>query len=190
MLDIALVRDELGLDASQDAKTQRLTNAVIALFERRTNRLWNKRTAFVHEQTVPVHTKTIWVPLFPIETISIDHFDDADDPDTLAAGDITVLQRRGRISLISSSSTQRIISTFARNVVSTITGGHSVGGDEAPDDVIEALLLQLKFALNRHSGDKISQSAQGFEGGSTTFIGADLHPHFKSAAKSYRRYAH
>ncbi|MEE8164384.1 MAG: hypothetical protein V3T64_02340, partial [Myxococcota bacterium] len=184
------VRDELGLDANEDKKTQRLTNAVIALFERRTNRLWNKRTGFVHEQTVDIHTKTIWVPLFPIETISIVHFDDADDPDTIAATDIVVLKRRGRISLIASSSTQRIISSFARNVTSTITGGHSVGGDEAPEDVIEALLLQLKFALTRHSNDKIAQSTQGFEGGSTTFLGADLHPHFKSVVKSHRRFAH
>ena len=180
MLDIALAREALGFDASKDTTTQRLVAAVIALWESRTNRLWSLRTGFIYEVRPQRFATRLWVPLYPITSIVVEQRTDGDSTfDTLDTDDFHVLTERGRVTLTG---------TDWQDVVKfTISGGHDVETTPAPADVIEALLTQLTFSQQRNSGEKIAQSTQGFEGGSSSFLSPDVHPTFKATAKAHRR---
>lgn len=180
MLDIALARDALGLKAEDDKKVRRAVDAVIALWESRTNRLWNLRTGFVHEIRPDKFSKTVWVPLYPITSIVAEQRQQSDDTfETLDAGDFHTVTERGRVTLASSE--------WLDIVKFTITGGHDIDNVPAPADVIDAMLTQLAFTVNRNVGDKIAQSSQGFEGGSSSFLSPDMHPTFKATARAHRR---
>lgn len=185
MLDIALAREALGFEASKDTTTQRLVAAVIALWESRTNRLWNLRAGFVYEVRPQRFATKLWVPLYPITSLVVKQRSDGDDTfDTLDADDIHVLTERGRVTLLSSTG---VGTEWLDQVEFTISGGHDVENVPAPADVIEALLTQLTFSQQRNSGEKIAQSSQGFEGGSSSFLTPDVHPLFKATARAHRR---
>ncbi len=195
MIKTTTLRSELGVikgRANEDT-LPRLRNAVIALWESRTNRLWSARTGRTMEFRVthPLTERALFLDLYPVSAVTSVEQRFApqirqgswtsgasdDDWETVDADNYFLREDTGQL--------ERFNGHWDGLVRVTWDGGYA--DDEAPADIIESLILQAQFMVARWDPSKIAITSQGFEGGSTSFITGDVHPMFKKLSRHYRR---
>lgn len=188
MISLVWLRARLGLDPSRDDQLTRLRDDVVALWESRTNRLWTERTDHVqayrlgekYERKGPLRLE-----LIPATSVSkVEEWEDGESADELAADEYAVVESRSLVKV--ARVTARYPSLWLPNVQVTYSGGLAVA--DVPDDIKEALAIQVQYILNRHSGERsILSGITGPGGGVQFMVSADVHPHFKAQALLHRR---
>lgn len=128
------------------------------------------------------YAKTLHLELRPVDTIitvkerSIQAIDDWAD---ITALDASVYAPRADGRLI------RRQGDWLDEVEVTYTGGYP--DDEAPADILEALILQARYNQERHQGEKLVTSQTAAKDATVSFLRADYHPLFMATAKRHRR---
>jgi hypothetical protein len=181
VITVSDLRRELKLDATQEASLIGWVKCVIAQWEFLTNRLWNRRVAHVVEVDVEEDTDHVWVPLYPIETISVALAAEfsADPAAVLDASNYRVWRDTGRVRLAGGYRRGRQVATL------TVTGGYTPA--TCPEDVRRALITQVHFMTRRMDAQAIIVNSLSYERGSTSYMTADYHPSFKNLADQRRR---
>lgn len=185
LITVPQIRKLMQTPPEDDELLQDDRDAVVALWEDRTCRLWERRAGYeYHTQAMGFRTNILWLPLWPVESIaSVDWIDALGATDTIDAGNYHL---RGDNQLVHENGPW---AQFPEIVV-TLTGGYTYGATagqaETPAFVRKALLLQLQFEKARFQGERVITRSQNFEGGSGVFEKADLHPYFASQAKRHR----
>jgi hypothetical protein len=179
MISTSRLRQELRISPNQDELVVELKSVVIDLWERATGSLWNKRTGYVEDLTIPDDEDHyyIWPALRPVTAITtIQERDRTVSSWTLLASDKYI---------INGLKIEKLTDCWSSRVRLTYTGGY----DETtcPQSVKRALILQAQFMTHRLGEDKIAIKSENFEGGSGTFEEAFLHPYFLQHAKQHRR---
>lgn len=187
MISLKELRDRLGLKPPDDDQIKILRTDVIALWEARTNRLWNKRDGHVEEfqlEETYERKASVWLELSPILSIGkIEMWDDGNEAnlDELTTDEYKTLVNVSKITRIPRGA------LWLRNVRVTYDGG--VDETTTPDDIQETLALQALYILHRHRGEKsVLSGISGPAGGVSFMVSADVHPHFKAQAKLHRRH--
>lgn len=178
MLSLSEVRKAAGSNPALEESLESLRQGVIELWERRTGHKWQKATDYVQTLAVNIYDcKSVWLSNKPVTAISkveqlVDGAWEELDSDSYLLVDESRLDRIDGLS-------------FEGFVRVTYDGGYDE--DDCPDDIKLALLTQIKFIIARMGGDKVILRSEAFEGGSSSFETADIHPHFKNQAQHYRR---
>lgn len=200
MITLEDVRDEEQFAPGDEGKVQRIIDRTIALWETQTGRLWKRRTCHTQLWTLRTPEKrsarNLWTKLRPIETMTLKEWqiNEAESSADLLApngDDYQLLGDEGKIIRVGAAA-------WGEFVKAEYTGGYidshqkspPIGAAVVPDDVVEALVIQVIFRMRRHRGDRLIMSSQAFEAGSTNFLSADQHPIFKQAVKARRRRAY
>ncbi len=68
----------------------------------------------------------------------------------------------------------------------TYSGGYRPA--EVPDDIKNALIIQIRYFLQRWNTDKLHLKTEGFDKVSTSYMLEDLHPVFTRVIGAYMRY--
>jgi hypothetical protein len=175
MISMEEFRSQLSIPPSKDEMAKRLRDVVVSLWEDHTRRKWSKDT--VTKQFIirrPLTDRTLFLNLYPIvAVVSVKDGASQADLEVVTPTDYFVDHDAGTI--------ERFGSNWNTVVEVNWTGGYEEVDDMA---IREALIVQARFLLNRHSDDKIAMASQGFQGGSSSFLAADLHPFFKRVARS------
>lgn len=186
MISLKELRERLGLKPPEDDVLKRLKADVIALWEARTNRLWNKRTGYIENFELDEDYQrkgNLWLKLSPILSIGkVEVWDDGNEANLteLDAGDYKVRTDISKITRIPQTT------FWLRNARVTYDGG--VDEESTPEDIRETLALQAQYVLHRHSGKtSVLSGISGPAGGVSFMVSADVHPHFKAQAKLHRR---
>lgn len=174
MLAISKVRQVLQLPATQDAETERLRDAVVAMFEEATGLLWNRRKT--HSQVIdnPDRWRELELELSPVMGISsVQERSGWSSSATYSTLDIL------SVRLIGDRRLRKLTGSFDTEVKVVYAGGW----DEAsvPKDVEAALLAQAQFMSQRWSKENIAVSQKAIEQATTSFLEADMHPAFRRA---------
>lgn len=183
MITAAELRDVIDIGPDRDRVLTGWARAVVALWETKTGRLWNRREGYVHRARLEsVLDRVFWLPLYPVEELAL-----AERRDGLAEADAVAVAEEdfivtdlGRVELL------RTTPWAGRFLVATITGGYTTA--TLPADILEALKAQVAFMVKRLDPDTIALNSQAFEKGSTTFMTADLHPFFEAAVRDHERH--
>lgn len=175
MISIERLRQGLDLPAEQDAKLELIRGAIIATWDRLTRRKWSEYEEFSEDFD---NEGDVVRELFPkgvliTEVVSATQHDLGSDPVDIDVDDLYLSQGR-RVMLKSGN-------PFRRFVTLVYSGGYA--DDTVSEDILEACVLQARFALQRFNTQNIALSSQNFQGGSGSFLPADVHPRFKSLAK-------
>ncbi len=180
-----------GASPDQEERLPFEVDAIVAVWERETGGLWDRRVGLVEVRS-PFHENgtRIWLRLGPVETLT--EVAESQDGAEFTALESTSYALQGRLL-------RRLSGTFAPYVRITYTGGYvetppavvppAVAQHQTPHDIVQALVLQLQFARTRLSPDKLAVSSLAIESGQTTFLAADFHPVFLAAVKRHRRLA-
>lgn len=176
------------LNAGQEAQQKVIESirlGVISLFETHTQRLWNRRVAYIDVQRPDELIRTrdramLWLPLYPVELLSISEHAHGDADAAVSSDDIDVDAVSGRVT--------RVNGYWQDVVTMTITGGYT--SETAPADVRESLMAQMMFCYSRLSPSTIAMASQSFQVGSTQYLSADFHPLFSQAMGVHRRRAY
>lgn len=188
MITLAELSARMKATSLNEAALEQARLAAIALFETKTDRLWNRRTGHVFRDEVNSVAKNsdgkaLWVPLYPIESIAGTefYFDDEAGAEAIDPADIVVDLAAGQI---------RRASGRWRDVVTwIITGGYT--DTNAPADVREALMVQAMFMYARNKPESVAVSALVTpQVGTTSFLKADMHPLFVDAVNTHFRRAY
>ena len=185
----AQLRDALDLPASRDQEVSDMRDAVVALWEGATRRLWERRVGYVETFRPRYNARTLILSLGPVESVATVETADADGS-TFTALASTYYAAGGRsIRLLDGSG----FSFWPGQVRVTYTGGFTAepasGQAETPADIRRVLETQARFMLKRTSDAMIATRSQNFEGGAGVFEQADWHPIFAAVAKRHRRLA-
>jgi hypothetical protein len=182
MIPLATFRDGLNLQAGDEDDLKLLRATVIKLWESLTKRPWNKETGRVEYHNIGGDTQTVqslFLELMPVTTITLIEERDADEDWATVDSDEYVQQ--GRRQIVRKSSTRfRFWKEFVRVTYD--------GGSDAVDEEIQmALIAQARFMRTRLAKEQITLQSQNFEGGAGVMLRADLHPYFKTLAKTHKR---
>lgn len=180
MISYPRFRKELGIDADQEEGIVGLREEVLDLWDRVTGRPWRYAASRVDEffNDDDCGVRTIWLHLWPVVSIaSVEVKTGESDTDWTA---LTTLDWR----LNGNREVRRISRYWELLVRVTYAAGYQ--DDQAPEDVLRALVVQARF-LRARVGDKLTVRSENFEGGGGVFEEADLHPYFKATAARYRR---
>ncbi len=189
MITDADLRAQIKLPPDQDDELVALRAEVVALWERETGLLWDRRAAHVQYFRVPNEThRRLPLELRPVEAVAtVEERADGDAAWTaLAAGEWW----------LEDGWVEKLVGPFQRGVRVTYSGGYvariptpppTPAQTVTPGDVRRALLLQAAFVRVRTAQEKIAVKSQAFEAGSTTFEAADLHPYFERLARARAR---
>jgi hypothetical protein len=168
----------MGLPADQEQRLLQLRKTVIDLWEAKTQRPWSKATETKVFRFERIRDTKIFISRRPITVTQIrERQMRHDDWEITDSDEYWVDSEKGII--------ENLVGWWEDLVEVTYDGGYE--DDQAPDEILEALVVQAKFLNDRMSDSKVSLATQGFEGGSTSFLNADLHPFFLSVVKSYRQ---
>jgi len=187
VISLKELRDRLKLSPTDDDQLSIIRANVIGLWEVRTNRLWNYRAG--HVQTFMLDESwqrfaPAWLSLTPVDetgTVTVEDWDDGDDPEALDEDEFTLLASSGKLVKLPR------VTPWLMNVRVTYSGGFDESS--CPEDVREALAIQCQYALLRHRGEKsILSGITGPAGGVSFMVSADVHPHFKAQAALHRRH--
>lgn len=183
MIKLSRLRTALGLEAKDDANLTAYRAKVVSLWERATGLKWDERTGFV--ETIETEPRTVtlyvWLSLQQVGTISkveVRNFSDSDweELDTSSTERYLILGQKLR----------RLNDRWKELVRVTYDGGFA----EAPEDIQQALIIQIKFELQRLADEKLASKAENFGKGSVGFLEtASWHPYFAKLVKQYRKKA-
>jgi hypothetical protein len=187
MISIRAIRERVTVPADKDGQLKDLLNEAIDLFEQATGRLWNRREDYVYETSLEsIYDQSIWLPLYPIESIVVAEWDPYASPSAAYAdidvADYNVNKKVGRVDHARSSPWSNNRLQF------TITGGY----DETtvPPGVRRMILLQIEFMQQRLAPDKLAVEAVSISrAGTTSFLSPGLHPLVADFAEGVRRRA-
>ncbi len=187
LITVAEVRKLTGTRPEDDEGLQDQRDSVVGLWEDLTCRLWERRVDHVYNtQAVSARTNIIWLPLWPVESITkIEHVERDGD---IALIDATRYHLQGDNKVVYEcgpwAQFEEIIVTFTGGYTANPTGVPLPA--ETPADVKRVLLRQLQFERQRFANDKIMIRSQNFEGGSGAYEKATVHPSFQALAKRKR----
>ena len=178
MLTAQMLRQQMDVEPSKAAELEMLARSTVRLLERKTGRLWERREGLVHRVRLDsVADKRFWVPLYPVETLSL-----ADADGTLvSANDFSVDPAVGAVERSDSLATWS-----TRLLTATITGGYTA--ETCPEDVIQAMIVQARFSRARSAGPALVTKSQAFDKGSTSYLDPELHPTFVDVVRDYERH--
>lgn len=163
-----------------------LRERVIAMWEAATDRPWNRRVDYV-QRFLPPHDQvsTLFLALEPIETVTLVEEKSRSSAEWTTI-DPTSYDVAGNRELAKYSG------FWLAQVRVKYTGGYTEAPSgptqlKTPDDVAGALIVQAGFLVQRMSNEKLIVASTSFEAGSTQYLDASQHPHFKEMVKRYRR---
>jgi hypothetical protein len=190
VISISALRAALG-DPALESRLAGLRDAVVEQWESATGRPWRAETdrVEIHE---PEHHRTskLWLRLAPVQSVTLvevsHHGIDWVETDAWA--------------LTAPATLRRIAGYWAPMVRVTYSGGYTADDGSPtpspspspafpppPADVVEALLTQARFLIQRNAGINLTVAAQAFQGASVTYHPADRHPLFTAAVRRRRR---
>jgi len=186
MITDAELRAQIRLPPDQDDELQLLRAEVVALWERETGFLWDRRVDYVQLFTVANETHVrLPLELRPVEAVAL--------VEQRGAGDAAWVAMGTSEWLLDSDCVESLVGPFQRRVRVKYTGGHvariptpppTPAQTVTPGDVRRALLLQAAFIRARTGQEKIAIKSQAVErSGSTVYEDADCHPYFERLAK-------
>ncbi len=182
MIPLSDLRERLELQPRDDQRLVGLRDAVVGLWEQETGRPWLRREDYVQTIRPRDYTRKIWLALRPVESVT-------KVEEILSGSDWTELDSEGWLFV--EPTIEKLSSYFRRLVRVTYTGGVVAEPEDAeaktPADIREALILQARYLVDRHSGENAILRSKAFEKGSTSFLSADLHPLFKKTAQLHAR---
>ena len=190
MITTADVRNRIAVDpAVESTHIAPLIASAVTLFERMTGRLWLRRTDYQATLRVaePGVQRTVWLPLYPVETVSIVEWDDdqrVTDADAVDATDYDLQADIGSV--------RRVSGFWSRHVRATITGGYASAAAlrAIPEmaDIPDALVEQVAFVYERTTGGRrVAASVFGNRGGGgATFIESNNSPIFEQCVAAHR----
>ena len=176
------LRSRMKLDIKDEkSRLEPMRLAVISAFEAATMRPWSYREDYVIKMRLtPAQRRVqnletgrggqLWIPLTPIETIELVEYDFDEkvaDGDEVTEDLFDFDAETGRVWRVDSD-------TWDPFVQATVTGGWTnAAAIVAPEMhmIREAMIQQVLFWMDRLVQDKRIISQQGFEGGSTNYLG-------------------
>jgi len=193
LVDLLQLRDRIKVAASDESELEDLLEEAEQLWEERTFRLW------IHEvdrvdvvRNASEVARFCFLPLWPVESVtSVEQRTSWSGAtwELLDPADYAVPPDSGHVNAI-----LRIGGSYWREFVRvTYTGGYLAkplaSEAQTPASVRRAIITQVAFSRARTSGEKLDSKSKGFRGGSTQYLGADVHPQFEQLAKRLRRIA-
>lgn len=180
MISYSRLRRELNHPMDRDDELAWIRSEVVQLWERATGRLWIRNATRVDDflQTDEAGARTLLLRLWPVQsiaTVQVKTSESDVDWTTLVSTDWRIEGRR---------ELRRIQRYWECLVRVTYSGGYL--DDEAPPDILRALVVQARFMRDRF-GAKLTVRSENFEGGGGVFETADMHPYFDATAQRYRR---
>jgi len=186
MITVAELRAALDTPPEEEGKLLSLRDFLVADFESRTKKIWNSVTGSsrliirrqVLESSLPIILYAMNVSNLVLTSWSKSETEA--DAEILDATDFYSYQKNQAAFII-----ERVSGSWEWFTKATFDAGYT----SVPNrDIKEALFLQARFWIQRHTDDKIIVSSQGVEGGSATyFMKADMHPVYQAAIKRYIR---
>lgn len=160
-----------------------LRSRVIADFESRTGVRWNAGTdeEKVFEILPDRNVEPLRLHFMNISSLALSGWElSEEEADAEEIDDFyTIIVRRSGLIV-------KTKSWWPRFVKCSFDFGYSTLPAEFAD-VRDALLLQCRYIVARHTSDKLVVSGQGMEGGSATYyMDADLHPVYKAVIERYQ----
>ena len=190
MITVADVRNRIAVDPKiESTQIAPMIAAAITLFERMTGRLWLRRVDYPARIRVsePGVQRTIWLPLYPVESVSIVEW--ADDEREADAAVVAATEYDMQADI---GSVRRISDIWSPHVKATITGGYADAASlrSVPEmaDIPEALVEQVAFMYERTTcGRRAVTSVFGNRGGGgATFIEGVNSPIFDQCVRAHR----
>lgn len=182
MLSVSQLREKLGGGADLEPFLSDLRNAVVALWEQHTGRLWESREDYVEViEPDTDRSRLIQLALWPVSELT--------KVEGRADGETTWTENSLDDYLLLNARLLRNVVGYHEPLVRvTYTGGYTPDGETAcPRDVRMALLTQAEFMVARTSGNLLLLRSQNFQGGAGVYEEAHLHPTFKLLAQAYHR---
>jgi hypothetical protein len=187
----------VGASAGAEQTVRREFDAVVRTFERRTGRLWARRTGHVREffipRILPQRRGSLFIEEPNVSVTLIEQWwDSPDDRVALALFDETTGTGEYRLRINGPHVVEIVTEDWVwrPNVRVTFDCGYSATGASAlPDelaDVRAAIKAQTAFQLARNSKDFISVSSRTLQGSTTTLLDGPHHPTFLAAIEDHR----
>lgn len=200
MITLEDIRAEQAFSPSQEPRVARIIKGTIALWERQSGRLWNRRTSYDQLWTLRTpnqrRSSQLFTKLKPIEALTLIEWDLNQDEAQAAmlnpdGDDYQLIADQGKVIRSDSAPWRYFVkATYDGGYIDGHQASPPIGAAVVPDDVLEALIIQVVFSLRRHDGDKVVMAEQAFEAGTARYLSADVHPVFLKAAKARRRRAY
>ena len=180
MISISKLRQATRLGADRDHELTLHRDSVIALWEQTTKGLWNAREGHVQlKELTTDRRRRIGLELRPVTSVTTV---EAKSPGDSSWTTLTTKQYE-----VVNSTLLRVGRFWSPLVRITYDGGYSA--TTCPEDIQNALLLQVRFAMERHQGEGLISRSRAIAGGSNVqFLEqAYVHPTFKAVARHHTR---
>lgn len=183
LIDMADIRELLDIPANSNARFEMLLKATWSMFQRNTDRVWERVEDYVVKFTPEAYSRYLWSPVYPLESVAMmewGSFELETSAIAVPVADFHYVPATGEILRARSTS-------WLSNVKAIVTGGHTK--ETLPGDILPAIVTQIRFSAARNAVGNVVLSGQNFEGGSGQFLKPGYHPDFLDICKAYRRRA-
>lgn len=190
MITVADVRNRIAVDPKvESTQIAPMIASAVTLFERMTGRLWLKRTDYEARIRVsePGVQRTIWLPLYPVDSMVLSEWDDDQREADAVVVDATEYDLQADIG-----SVRRINEAWSMRVKAVINGGYENAAAlrAIPEmaDIPEALVEQVAFMYERTTGGRraVTSVFGNRGGGGATFIQGTNSPIFEQCVRAHR----
>ncbi len=193
MLTVKELRDALELDPSKDSKLERLRKSVIALFESKTQRLWNHRDGFVQtfnpgprdvylfSAIQPIDEDTDQVTAFAIKEWDLAQGETKEELD-VDPTDYSLNREKGVIQKIRGNDWRQFVEI-------TINAGYTAESLDAKyPQIKEAMVMQVQYMLTRNAPERLHILTTSIQRGQfATFLKDAFHPYFTEICKIFMK---
>lgn len=179
MLTPHMLRQVVEGAPANEVALKLVADAVNQQWETHTRRAWGYMDSFQEEVTLDdPRDQYFWLRRYPVVNLLLVEYRERDG--TWIAVDAEAYDFSGRVGRIERLEGDRWSGRTLRVTAE--------GGIEVPADALRAMVTQAKFLLQRGNGSNVMLRSQGYAGGSTNLLDADLHPEFELAIRNYERH--
>ena len=174
-------RNQVSAAVGED-RLKALRDAAISLWETATDGLWTEALR-VERVRVPRRKRTIRLQARPLTALTQVRVRTSESADwTILVGDVDFERDDDATSAL-----RRIGQEWEELVEVTYTGGYT--DSTSPLIVREALAIQVAFMIERDDSSRVAVRDASILDSQTSYLRAEMHPRFRSLARSHRRIA-